>query len=71
MSLSPLAIFSAIFIGLIGMALFIYGKKQAQAAPLLTGVALCVFPYFVTSIVLMWLITAACLGGLYYIARHA
>ena len=33
---------------------------------LVTGVVLCVFPYFVTSVILMWVITAACVGGLYW-----
>ncbi len=71
MSLTPLGIFSALFIGLVGMTLFIYGKKQARPVPLLTGVALCVFPYFVSSLLLMWLITAGCLGGLYMLSRNA
>lgn len=29
----------------IGAGYFIYGKKQRQAVPLLTGLALCVYPY--------------------------
>lgn len=57
---------SGLFIGLVGMALFIYGKKQADLKCLVTGVVLCVFPYFVTSVLLMWAITGACLGGLYW-----
>ena len=29
----------------IGAGYFLYGRKQAQIIPLLTGIALCVYPY--------------------------
>ena len=28
---------------------FVYGKKQRQVEPLLTGLALCVYPYFLSN----------------------
>ncbi len=66
---NPWALVSGLFIGLLGMALFIYGKKQADLKCLLTGGVLCIFPYFVTSVILMWLITGACVGGLFLWAK--
>ncbi len=33
----------------IGTGYFIYGKKQRRAPALLAGVALCLFPYFLTN----------------------
>jgi len=66
---NPASLVSGLLISVIGMGLFIYGKKQAAPAPLLAGVALCVFPYFVASVLWMWLITGACLGGLYALSR--
>lgn len=66
---NPAALFSGLVIGVIGMGLFVYGKKQTNLKCLLTGGALCVFPYFVSSVLLLWLITAACLGGLYAMSR--
>jgi len=36
--------------GIIGFAYFIYGKKQAAVVPLVCGLALMVFPYFVTNV---------------------
>ena len=33
----------------IGTGYFIYGKKQRQVVPLLTGLALCVYPYFLSN----------------------
>ncbi|MBC7835244.1 MAG: hypothetical protein H7Y88_09115 [Phycisphaerales bacterium] len=59
----PWALFSGLIIGGIGMVLLMYGKKQVNVGCLLTGGALCVFPYFVSSLIVMWLITGACLGG--------
>lgn len=67
----PAALISSIIIGLIGMLLFIHGKREGSPGPLITGIVLCVFPYFVASAILMWLITGGCLGGLYYYSRSA
>ena len=36
--------------GSIGLGFFIYGKKQRAVVPLLSGIALMVFPYFVANI---------------------
>ena len=33
----------------IGAGYFLYGRKQAQIIPLLTGIALCVYPYFLSN----------------------
>lgn len=67
---NPWALFSGVVIGLIGTLLFMHGKKQTNFKFLVTGGVLCVFPYFVSSLVLLWVITAACLGGLYALARY-
>jgi hypothetical protein len=32
----------------IGLGLFIYGKKQGRIVPLLSGIALMAYPYFVS-----------------------
>ena len=39
--------------GVFGVAYFVYGKRQAKLAPLIAGVALCVYPYFIESV--LWL----------------
>jgi hypothetical protein len=39
--------------GSIGMGFFVYGKKQRALVPLLCGLILMVFPYFVTHTVLL------------------
>lgn len=39
--------------GSIGLGYFIYGRKQSAPVPLLCGLALMIFPYFVSNIPLL------------------
>ena len=39
--------------GVFGVAYFVYGKKQTKFVPMLSGVMLCIYPYFFES--LLWL----------------
>jgi hypothetical protein len=39
--------------GVFGVAYFVYGKRQAKLIPLIAGVLLCVYPYFIESV--LWL----------------
>jgi hypothetical protein len=32
--------------GAVGMGYFIYGKRQAKYVPMIAGILLCVYPYF-------------------------
>jgi len=50
---------------LIGMAAFVYGKKSARTGPLIGGMILMIFPYFVPNPLLMVLIGAVTLVGMY------
>jgi len=36
--------------GAIGMGYFIYGKRQTKSVPMIAGMLLCVYPYFVESL---------------------
>jgi hypothetical protein len=67
----PWILLSGLLIGGIGVVLFLYGKKQVNFKCLATGAVLCVFPYFVSSLLLMWVITGVCLGALYLSSRWA
>lgn len=42
--------------GAIGLGFFSYGKKQKAIVPLCTGIALFIFPYFVSSLYLLVLV---------------
>lgn len=39
--------------GSIGLGFFMYGRKQKMATPLLCGLALMFFPYFVSNTILL------------------
>jgi hypothetical protein len=39
--------------GVVGMAYFVYGKNHTRFAPMLCGILLCMYPYFVDG--LLWL----------------
>jgi len=39
--------------GAVGLAYFVYGKKQQRFVPLLCGIGLMVFPYFMSNTVLL------------------
>jgi hypothetical protein len=53
--LSAATLFWGILFGAIGLGFFIYGKKQQVIVPLVCGLALMVFPYFVSG---TWLLIA-------------
>ena len=43
-------LFISFIAGVFGMAYFVYGKKQAKLSAMLAGAALCVYPYFIDSV---------------------
>ena len=67
---NPWSLLTGVILGVVGTALFVYGKKQERFPPMIAGVALCVIPYFVASVVALWLIAAACISGLYLQSRY-
>ena len=62
---SPGNLFGMIVFGAIGMAAFVYGKKNAQAKPMIIGVALMAYPYFIPAGWLLYLIGAALTAALF------
>ena len=42
--------------GALGMGYIIYGKKQSSMAFMLTGIALCVYPYLFSNIIVLIII---------------
>jgi hypothetical protein len=42
-----------ILFGAIGLGFFTYGRKQKAVVPLFTGVALFVFPYFISDVYML------------------
>jgi hypothetical protein len=51
----------------IGLAFFVYGKRQKMIVPLFCGIALMVFPYFVSNTVLLVLVGLALIAVPYFV----
>jgi len=49
---TSLLIWGMVF-GAIGLGFFIYGKKQKAVVPLVTGIALFMFPYFISNVYML------------------
>lgn len=60
-------IFWGILFGSIGTGFFIYGKKQQKIVPLLCGVALMIFPYFVEGALLTVLVGIALIAVSWFV----
>jgi len=54
---------ASIFLGIIGFGYFLYGKKAHNPVPLVSGVLLCVFPYFIDSFLWTLVIGAALMAA--------
>lgn len=57
----------SVLFGAIGLGFFMYGKKQTHIAFLASGVALMIFPYFVSNNWLLVIIGAALTAAPYFI----
>lgn len=62
---TPGNLFGAIVFGAIGMAAFVYGKRSGHMKAVLLGIALMVFPYFVSSDWLLYVIGGALTASLF------
>ncbi len=69
MSFNPTWLFLSLVISGVGMALFIYGKKQGRIPQLVAGLVLMVYTYVVTSTLWMLVIAALILGSLWWVVR--
>jgi hypothetical protein len=69
MDLDANALLASLAIGLVGFALFVYGKKQGRFPQMLTGVVLMAFPYFVSNLYAMGGIALGLLGACWLVVR--
>lgn len=63
------ALLLSLLIGTVGVACFVYGKRQGRLPQMLAGVTLAVYPYFVSNLILMAAIAAAVLALLWLAVR--
>ncbi len=52
-----------ILAGVFGMAYFAYGKRQSKLVPMVAGVLLCIYPYFIESVVWMSIVGVVLLAA--------
>ncbi len=69
MDLDGNSLLASLIIGVVGLAVFVYGKKQGRFPHLVAGIALMAYPYFVTNVLLMGGIAVTLLAGLYAVVR--
>ena len=63
---STACLFAGLLFGAIGMGAMIYGKKRSNIKAVLIGIGLCVYPYFIDEIVLLYGIGFALCVLLYF-----
>ena len=57
----------AMLFGSIGLGFFVYGKKQGAIVPLVSGIALLVFPYFISNVYMLVVVGAALIALPYFV----
>jgi hypothetical protein len=65
--LSTASLLWGVLFSAVGFGFFLYGKKQQKLVPLLCGLALMVYPYFVTDNLLLVLIGAGLIAIPYFV----
>jgi hypothetical protein len=63
-------IFSQLIIGLLAMSLFMYGKKAQRLFPLLGGVAMGIYPFFIVNLWVLWGMTIGVMGLLFWLRNR-
>jgi len=63
---SPAVIIAAVLFGTIGLVSFNYGRKNICWGPMVIGLGLMVFPYFIAQTWLVYAVGAALCAGLYF-----
>jgi hypothetical protein len=63
---SPSNLFAGFIFGSIGFVAFIYGKKIASFRPMIIGIVLMVYPYFISGTLFIYLIGIALTASLYF-----
>jgi hypothetical protein len=70
MDLNPASLLSSLLISCVGMGYFMYGKRAGRLWPLLAGIVLCAYPYFIASVWLMWAIAAGIVIAVYLLRER-
>jgi hypothetical protein len=69
MEFSAASLFASFIVGLVGLGLFLYGRKQVRLPHLVIGIVLMVFPYFISSAKIVYAVAGALVLGLWIALR--
>jgi hypothetical protein len=69
MDFDPNSLLMGLLVGSVGFVCFVYGRRQGRLPHMLVGVALIVYPYFVSSVVGSAAIAAGLLALLWLAVR--
>ena len=67
--IAGLGIIVSIFVSCIGFVFFSYGRKMSRAPQTLGGLILLVFPYFISSVAWMGIITLLVILGIWWAVK--
>jgi hypothetical protein len=60
---------SGLFVSCLGAGFFLYGKATAKLFPLIAGILMSIYPFFISSVPLLWTVTGV-LCVLLYLLRE-
>jgi len=69
MDFSASTLVASLVVSSVGLALFLYGKKQPRFPQLVVGLVMMIYPYFVVGALPMWGIAGALLLSLVALVR--
>ena len=69
--MEPGPLLSGLVISMVGLAIFLYGKRMQEIRSLGIGLAMMTYPIFIHSILWMWLIAVGCIAAMYLLPRNA
>jgi len=64
---SPANLLGSVLFGIVGFAAYRYGKKAGSMNPMVLGVSLMVYPYFVSQTWLLYAVGCGLCAGLYFL----
>ena len=69
MSFDTGSLLTSLLVSSVGFVLLTYGRRMGRAPHLLAGLVLLVYPYFVPGVLIMVVIGAVIIGGLWLAVR--
>ena len=61
------SLFLAVLFGSVGLGFFMYGRKQSAIVPLVCGVTLMIYPYFISNVILLVVVGIVLMAIPYFI----